>query len=48
MTVSRIELDDLQQALYAGGVGKELDNTRQWLSGYFSVKPPPEGKWPTR
>ena len=35
LTVSRIGLDDLQQALYAGGAGKELDATRQWLAGYF-------------
>lgn len=35
LTVSRIGLDDLQQALYAGGGGKELETTRQWLSGYF-------------
>ncbi|MBU1275994.1 MAG: AAA family ATPase [Proteobacteria bacterium] len=35
LTVSRIGLDDLQQALYAGGGGKELDTTRQWLAGYF-------------
>ena len=35
LTVSRIGLDDLQQALYSGGGGKELETTRQWLSGYF-------------
>lgn len=35
LTVARIGLDDLQQALYAGGAGKELETTRQWLSGYF-------------
>ncbi len=36
LTVSRICLDDLQQALYAaGGETKELKATRQWLAGYF-------------
>lgn len=35
LTVCRIGLDDLQQALYAGGGGRELESTRQWLTGYF-------------
>jgi DNA repair exonuclease SbcCD ATPase subunit len=35
LTVSRIRLDDLQQALYAEASGKELTATRQWLAGYF-------------
>ncbi|MCF8101606.1 MAG: AAA family ATPase [Desulfarculaceae bacterium] len=36
LTVSRIRLEDLQQALYASpGETKELKATRQWLAGYF-------------
>ncbi|MCB2227408.1 MAG: AAA family ATPase [Desulfarculaceae bacterium] len=36
LTVSRIRLEDLQQALYASpGETKELRATRQWLAGYF-------------
>ncbi|MEW5913716.1 MAG: AAA family ATPase [Thermodesulfobacteriota bacterium] len=45
LTVSRIRLEDLQQAVYAaGGETKELKATRQWLAGYFFLEAATRGQ----
>lgn len=45
LTVSRIRLEDLQQAVYAaGGETKELKATRQWLAGYFFAEAATRGQ----